>query len=149
MKPRIALLMLGLMCGGAKVMADEFFVTPKDCAKATTGWGVVGGGVSCDGQELAIGKVRFLKGIGLHAPGELVIAAGGRWRWLTFSAGINAAMTERGSVVVEVFGDDKPVFKTPVLRVREGPRYCEVPVAGTRVRSCLSVFLITLTVPAP
>ena len=68
----------------------------------------------------------------MHAPGELVIPTNGHWRWLTFSVGINSKMTERGSIIVEVFGDDQSLFKSPILRVREAPRYVEVPVLGVQ-----------------
>ena len=132
MKIRIVAMILTALCVGARAATNEVYVTTAECSKATTGWGAAGNGVSCDGTELTVGDVTFARGIGLHAPGELVIPAHGDWRWLTFSMGINSKMTERGSIVVEVLGDDQPLFKSPVMRVREAPRYVEVPVTGVQ-----------------
>ena len=132
MKIRIFAVILTALCVRTMATTNDVYVTTADCSKATTSWGAVGNGVSCDGGGLSIGETTFARGVGLHAPGELAIPAHGRWRWLTFSAGINSKMTDLGSVVVEVFGDDKPLFKSPVLRVREAPRYVEVPVAGVQ-----------------
>ena len=132
MKNKIVTIIWTALAVSAMAATHDVYVTTAECSKATTGWGAVGNGVSCDGGGLTIGEATFARGIGLHAPGELVIPANGRWRWLTFSAGINSKMTERGSIVVEVFGDDQPLFKSPILRVGEAPRYVEVPVAGVQ-----------------
>jgi alpha-L-fucosidase 2 len=98
--------------------------------RATSGWGTAHDDASAAGTKLRIGSQAFDRGIGTHAPAELVFDAGGKYRWLTFYAGISADMTEKGSATVQVWLDGKKARETPVLRVKEEPLYVCLPIDG-------------------
>jgi len=55
---RIIALMLAALCVSAMAATNDVHITLAECSKATTGWGVVGNDVSCDGDELTIGEVQ-------------------------------------------------------------------------------------------
>lgn len=104
----------------------------SQATSVTCGWGSAWQDRSVEGKPLRIGSAVFERGVGTHAPSELRFPfagrVAGRARWLTFYAGINADMTERGSVVVQVWFDSTKVFESAVLRVHEEPIYVCLPV---------------------
>ena len=113
-------------------LADDVYLNLAQATSATCGWGTARNDASVAGQPLRVGTAEFENGIGTHAPAELVYRLDGKYRWLTFYAGVSADMTEQGSVTVEVWLDGKKTFDTGVLRVREEPRYVSLPVAGVK-----------------
>jgi hypothetical protein len=108
----------------------DVYLTLGHAARATSGWGEARDGASVTGAPLRIGSAEFARGIGTHAPAELVFRASGKYRWLAFHAGVSAEMTQSGSITVQVWLDGKKVHETPVMRVKEEPRYVCLPVAG-------------------
>ena len=112
--------------------SKDVYVDLRHALHATSGWGTARNGASVTGKPLRIGSVTFTHGIGTHAPAEIVYQADGKYRWLTFYAGISAELTERGAVDVEVWLDGKKVRETPLLRVKEEPRYVSLPLAGAK-----------------
>jgi len=112
--------------------AREVYLDLKDATRASAGWGTARSDASVEGKPLRIGAAEFEHGIGTHAPAELVFALDGKYRWLTFYAGVSADMTEKGSLTVQVWADGRKAFETDVMRIREEPRYVSVPVAHVK-----------------
>ena len=110
---------------------DDYFDL-RQARRASSGWGTAQSNASVEGKPLRIGTAEFSQGIGTHAPAEIVYALDGKYRWLTFHAGVSADMTDKGSVTVQVWADGKKTFDTGVLRIHEEPRYVSVPVAGVQ-----------------
>jgi len=104
----------------------------QDAIRSSHGWGTPRDGASVTGAPLRIGSLTFEQGIGTHAPAELVFPAGGKYRWLTFYAGISDEMTENGSVTAQVWLDGKKVHETPVMHVKEEPLYVSLPLNGAK-----------------
>ena len=120
------------MASGRLDGSRDTYLSLSDASRATHGWGRPRDGASVTGAALRIGSVTFAHGIGTHAPAELVFPVGGRYRWLTFYAGVSAEMTEAGSVTVQVWLDGKKVHETPVMRVQEEPLYVARPITGAK-----------------
>jgi hypothetical protein len=112
--------------------SKDVYVDLRHASRASSGWGTARNGASVTGRPLRIGSVTFTHGIGTHAPAEIVYATGGKYRWLTFYAGISADMTERGAVTMEVWLDGKKIGETPLLRAKEQPHYVSEPIAGAK-----------------
>jgi alpha-L-fucosidase 2 len=114
---------------------DSPSVTYVELSQATTvscGWGTAGSNCSVEGKPLRIGEAVFDRGIGTHAPSELLFTLDGKSRWLTFYAGVSADMTERGSVVVQVWLDGQMAYESRALRVKEEPVYVCLPIDGVK-----------------
>ena len=112
--------------------SKDVYLSLDHAASAKCGWGTAHDNASVTGWELRIGTAAFERGIGTHAPAELVFQAGGKYRWLTFHTGISSEMTENGSATVQVWLDGKMVHETPVMRIKEEPRYVSLPIPGAK-----------------
>jgi hypothetical protein len=112
--------------------SKDVYVDLRHASHASSGWGTARNGASVTGRPLRVGSVTFTRGIGTHAPAEIVYPAGGNYRWLTFYAGISADMTERGAVTVQVWLDGKKAGETAVLRAGQQPHYVSLSIAGVK-----------------
>jgi hypothetical protein len=110
----------------------DIYLGLTDATRATHGWGTPRDRASVTGAPLRIGSVTFRRGIGTHAPAELVFPVGGNYRWLTFHAGISEDMTAAGSVTVQVWLDGNKVHETPVMRIKGEPVYVSLPLKGVK-----------------
>jgi len=72
---------------------------------------------------------RFRKGIGTHAPSEIVYRLDGRYARLLAQVGGAEAS---GSVVFEVYGDDNLLFRSRVMRGLQGAEAVDVPLTGVQ-----------------
>jgi hypothetical protein len=84
---------------------------------------------SIEGGPLAAGPHRHRKGLGTHAPSEIVYDLGGRYARLWVEA---YAAESGGTVVFQVFGDDRCLFESGVLQGLRGSQEVDVPVEGVQ-----------------
>ncbi len=110
----------------------DIYITLEQAQRSTVGWGTARSHQSVTGSSLAIGEETFPQGIGTHAPAEIVFAMAGKYRWFSCYAGISSEMTEKGSVIVQIWLDGAKAFESPVLRVGDAPQYLQLSVAGAR-----------------
>ena len=108
----------------------EVYVDLSRTSRATSQIGTPQNNLSIDGKPLRVGTAEFDQGIGVHAPAEIVIPLDNKYRWITFYAGVDTNMTEKGSITVEVWLDGKKIHDTGVMRVYEESRYVSLPVEG-------------------
>jgi hypothetical protein len=81
-----------------------------------------------DHQPIRIGNRKYPKGLGTHAASEIVYSLDGKFA--RFQAVVQPP--ERGGTVVfQVFGDDKPLYDSGVVRARDA-RTVDVPLPGVR-----------------
>ncbi|MGE9808121.1 endo-alpha-N-acetylgalactosaminidase family protein [Janibacter sp. G1551] len=96
------------------------FASDHPWLSATNGWGPVeldqsnGEVDSGDGQPLTLDGVRFEKGLGAHAPSEVVYYTGGSCNTFRAVVGIDDAQATRGTVQFSVKADGKTVATSPV-----------------------------------
>ena len=89
---------------------------------------------SCQGDPLVIAGQQYPWGVGVHADSELAFKLGKRFKTFKSAIGIAAQIKEHGSVVFQVLGDGKELYKSPVCRSTDkDPREIEVPIAGVDV----------------
>ena len=80
-------------------------------------------------RPLRLGRRRFAKGIGTHAPSEIVYALEGRYA--RFAATVGGG-EEGGTVVFQVFGDGKLLADSGVMRGLRETKTIDVPMTGVR-----------------
>ncbi len=78
---------------------------------------------------LALGMRRYSKGIGTHAPSEVVYDVGGQYA--RFLATVGGA-EQGGTVVLQVFGDGKLLAQTDVMHGLREVQKIDVSIAGVR-----------------
>ncbi|MDX8035439.1 glycoside hydrolase family 97 catalytic domain-containing protein [Lentzea sp. BCCO 10_0856] len=107
----------------------------------TNGWGPVerdrsnGENSGGDGGPLSIGGVGYTKGIGVHAPSEVSVYLGRGCARFAAKIGLDDETREPGSVAFQVFGDDKPLYDSGVLRGKGAAVPIDVDVTGVRMLS--------------
>lgn len=91
-------------------------------ASATNGWGPVefdssnGEQVQFDGKPLTVAGQTYASGFGVHAPSSLIYTLDKQCMTLTALAGIDNEVPHTGSVVFEVLGDGRSLYKSGVTR---------------------------------
>lgn len=109
---------------------------------AANGWGPVeidrsnGRKEAGDGTPIAFGGVTHAKGLGVHAPSELVYHLGGRGSRFTALVGIDdfsKKQSAAGATRATVRGDGRVLFTSPVLTGASGPVPVDVDVRGVRL----------------
>jgi hypothetical protein len=105
---------------------------PWESARA--GWTPNGDGLprrdlDIQNNPLRLGRRKYPKGIGAHAPSEIVYVLDGKYA--RFAALVGGA-EQGGTVVFEVFGDDKRLFQSGVMHCMRETTPVDVPVAGVR-----------------
>ncbi len=104
--------------------------------KATAGWTVNKDGVprrdrDAEDKPLRLGGGKaYRKGIGTHAPSEIVCKLDAKYA--RFLAEVGGA-EEKGTVVFHVYGDGKLLFDSGVLNGLREVKAVDLPIAGVRV----------------
>jgi len=108
------------------------YLSDRRWQSATSGWTPNGDGLprrdhDVRGQLLRLGRKRYRKGIGTHAPSQVVYRLEGKYDRLSAIAG---GAERGGTVVFQVFGDDRLLFDSGPMRGLEGTRTVDLPIAG-------------------
>ena len=86
---------------------------------------------SSQGDVISIAHKRYPWGIGVHADSRLTFDLGKRFQTFQSDIGIATRIGDRGSVVFEVLGDGRSLYRSSVITGREArPIGVQVPVAG-------------------
>ncbi|MFC5804993.1 sulfatase-like hydrolase/transferase [Streptomyces formicae] len=121
--------------------ARDAYLSDLAWLSARNGWGPVeldasnGKKPAGDGTPISFGGTTYAKGLGVHAPSEIVYYLGGRATRFTSVVGIDdfsARQNARGGVVAEVRGDGRALFDSGLLTAAGGPRPVDVDVTGVR-----------------
>ncbi len=110
------------------------FLSDLDWASAKAGWSPNRDGLPRRDRDITHARLRldgrrYRKGIGTHAPSEIVYALDGKYA--RFFAAVGGAEAG-GTVVFEVYGDDKRLFDSGVMQGMHGVKQVDVPVRGIR-----------------
>ncbi|MFD8920444.1 NPCBM/NEW2 domain-containing protein [Streptomyces sp. NPDC059569] len=109
---------------------------------AANGWGPVerdacnGKQAAGDGTPISLGGTTYAKGLGVHAPSEIVYHLGGRAKRLTARVGIDdfsAGQSAAGGVRARVSGDGVQLFDSGTLTAAGGPKSVDVDVTGVQI----------------
>ena len=89
---------------------------------------------SVQGQTLTIGGREFARGLGTHANSRIVYDLGGRCTGFTAWVGVDAEMKgyTASSVDFQVFGDNKKLFDSGVMRVDTPAKDVSVDLRGVK-----------------
>ena len=113
---------------------ERVYLSDLPWVTASAGWTPNGDGLpridtAVDGGPLVAGLLACGKGIGTHAPSEIVYDLAGAYE--SFRATV-AAGEAGGTVVFEVYGDGALLYQSPILRGRLGSDQVDVTVTGVR-----------------
>ncbi len=100
------------------------------------GWGELGFNVAAHirgqpGSPLQIGGKKYARGLGHHAPGEIVVELNGEYARFEAAVGMQGDCPG-GSAVFQVFVDDEKRFDSGVLRTGDAAKPVSVALAGAQ-----------------
>lgn len=75
----------------------------------------------------------FRHGIGTHAKSYHQYNINGMFKKFSTNYGIDTQAGDNGSATFEIYGDDKPLFKSQVMGRYDMPKYIEVDVTGVKM----------------
>lgn len=127
-------------CPGQSNPAEEYLSDQlaSRIVSSTQGWGELGFNTAVrpagrSPTPLQIGERTYRKGLGHHAPGEIIVDLGGQF--LSFQADVGIQWQgggTAGSVGFQVFVDDKELFNSGVVRDSDAPRAVKVPLVDAQ-----------------
>jgi len=85
---------------------------------------------SAGGRPLRLAGKQFARGLGSHSRSDVTYALDGGFQTFAATLGIDDAVGAAGSVIFRVFGDDKPLYESPVVRGGDTPIGLKLPVKG-------------------
>jgi hypothetical protein len=103
---------------------------------ASQDWGELGFNTSAfavpgSALKLRIKDKKYARGLGQHANGEIVVDLGGQFKEFQTEVGIQwQGGGTPGSVIFQIYADDKKVFDSGVVRENDPPRPVSVSVEG-------------------
>ncbi len=99
------------------------------------GWGELGIDAAAHAADqtpakLKIGNKEYDKGIGHHAPGEIIVDLGGEYDYFEAELGVQQQGGKVGSVVFQVFVDDEKRYDSGIVREADEAKYVKIGISG-------------------
>ncbi|MDQ1257871.1 MAG: alpha-galactosidase, partial [Candidatus Hydrogenedentes bacterium] len=111
------------------VQIDGVYLDTLDWIEATAGWGQATRRRSVMDLPMTVAGRRFHRGIGTHAPSRIVYDVPPGYATFTATAGYDQEV-RGGAVVFVVLGDDKELFRSPVMGFESEPIDISIPLNG-------------------
>ena len=116
--------------------SNSAYVSDLGWAGASNGWGPAerdtsnGEDAAGDGNTLTINGATFAKGVGAHAPSEIIIDLDGTCSQFTATVGVDDEVDFHGSVVFEVYSGPDLLASSGVMTGDDGPQPMSVDLSG-------------------
>lgn len=85
-----------------------------------------------DGRIITLNGVQYNKGLGVHAPSEVVFNIDGQFETFISDVGIDDEVGNRGSVTFEVWGDNVKLWESGIVEATTPTKTVNVSVKGVR-----------------
>ena len=106
------------------------YLTTTMAQSVTEGWRKTCTDSSIVGRPLSIAGRYYEKGLGTHAPGEMVFRLDRRHRQFVAEVGVDDGGGPTGSVVFKVFLDGKPAFNSGLMRYGQAAKRIALDVSS-------------------
>ncbi|MCX7974668.1 MAG: NPCBM/NEW2 domain-containing protein [Candidatus Aminicenantes bacterium] len=111
--PEAALIKVNL----GNLLPTEVFLDTLRPKKMTSGWGRVRINRAVSGAELKISNRSYPRGLGTHAPSEIILPIYKLFRWLEGEVGVDGASPrQRGSVEFIIYGDGRMLWRSGLMK---------------------------------
>ncbi|MDR1962601.1 MAG: NPCBM/NEW2 domain-containing protein [Planctomycetaceae bacterium] len=120
----LSLLLFGFLSWN---FADEIYLDQLDLSQTTCGWQKTTAKKSVGGNPLSIGGQKFQRGVGHHAPGEIIFNLSQSKGRFTAMVGIDDEVGKNGHAEFLVFLDNKPVWRSGFMTGGQAAKFCDIP----------------------
>jgi regulation of enolase protein 1 (concanavalin A-like superfamily) len=120
------------------IPVQPVYLSDLPWTSATSGYGPVerdmanGGSDSGDGGPITLNGIVYPKGLGVHAPSEVIYNLAGQYASFMSDVGVDDRQTTNGSVVFQVYADDALLFDSGVMGPTSATQSITVSVAGVQ-----------------
>ncbi len=117
------------------------YLSDFDPVSSTNGWGPIefdmsnGEMEAGDGGIITINGIQYDKGLGVHAPSEVIYDIGGKFETFIADVGIDDEVGYEGSVTFEIWGDGVKLWESDVMLGTTPPESVTVDVSGVEILS--------------
>ena len=108
------------------------FISQQGYGVRTTDMPVNAAGPSKNWNRLSVQYSFYKKGIGTHANSYIVYDVAGLFRRFTADVGIDTEAGAKGSVVFKIYGDDRLLYQSDVVKRFEYPRHADIEITGVK-----------------
>ncbi len=118
--------------------AGSVYISALEPVISTNGWGPIEKDLSNgemgagDGRIITLNGVQYNKGLGVHAPSEVVFNIDGQFETFISDVGIDDEVGNRGSVTFEVWGDNVKLWESGIVEATTPTKTVNVSVKGVR-----------------
>ncbi|MDR0336555.1 MAG: NPCBM/NEW2 domain-containing protein [Planctomycetaceae bacterium] len=120
----VILVLFGFLSQG---FAEEKFLDQLDLSQTTCGWKKTMSQKSVDGNSLSIAGQKFQRGVGHHAPGEIMFNLSQSKGKFTAMVGIDDEVGKNGHAEFLVFLDNQLVWRSGFMVGGQTAKRCEIP----------------------
>jgi hypothetical protein len=85
---------------------------------------------SAAGRPLRLAGKTYARGLGTHSRTEVTYALDGGFETFAATLGLDDAVGNSGSVIYRVYGDDRMLYESPVVRGGDAPIDLKLPLKG-------------------
>ncbi|MDI6828335.1 MAG: NPCBM/NEW2 domain-containing protein, partial [Armatimonadota bacterium] len=134
----LGVIIMAICTQGSSAPEVEYITDIQDrISFATQGWGELGIDTCAhlhgtEGLPLRIKDKVYTKGIGHHAPGEIIIELDGLYDFFEAEVGVQWQNGNVGSVVFQVYVDDEEKFDSGIMREQDPPKSLRISVEGAQ-----------------
>ncbi len=108
------------------------YIASQDYGKKVNNMPTNASGGSQTWDRLSTQYVFYRSGIGTHAKSFIVYDINGKFSRFTSDVGIDTQAGGKSSVVFEVYGDDKLLYRSEVKKRYEFPSFADIPITGVK-----------------
>jgi alpha-galactosidase len=113
--------------------AESVSLGSLDVGQVQQGWGEPRANKSVEGNTMTIGGKTFERGLGTHAASVFVINLKGSAERFTATVGVDDEVgVDLGSVEFRVLGDDRELWKSPVMKAGDAPAKVDLNLKGLK-----------------
>lgn len=115
-------------------VAERIRLDQLDLSTVASAWNSVGVNRSIRGRPLTINGKVYEHGVGVHPPSRIAVETHGKATRLYAIVGVDDEVgPDSGTVEFQVYGDGRALWKSGLLRGRDGGRVLDVEVIGVRL----------------
>src|SRR6202012_1093326 len=136
MLSRLAVLILiafsssAVLAGPTTNVAIWTYLKTGMATSVTQGWRETRTDASISGQPLSIAGKHFEKGLGTHAPGEMVFPLGGTHHAFNADMGVDDQGGPAGSVIFKVLLDGREAFNSGLMKFGQPAKHVSLDLSG-------------------
>jgi len=112
--------------------ANAMWVDSLDLGQMAQSWGQPHAGQSVEGNPICLAGTTYRHGLGTHADSRFVIHLGGTATRFAAVVGLDDEKKGEGSVIFELWADDRRIYRSPVMRGGAPPAQVSADLSGAQ-----------------